>query len=289
MSSLNHPLETARSQKQELANQEVAFNDRATLQIQEAQERAAEASQKAWDTATKQINSAFDSQINGLLRGTTSWNQAMKNVLASLTEDVIKFFVNWTLQQGEVYARDLVFGNARVLAHVSGNAAIAGSDASAAGVGALAWIGNALKAVEADAAQVFGGVFANLAPILGPAAAGPAAAASASVISAGGAIASADIGMWSVPSDMLSLVHHNELIMPAAQAGAFREMLSAGGGQGRGAGGGVAIHPTVNIHTSALDGASVDQFWRNNQRGMMKSIDEAVRHGAHLGLRKLTR
>jgi hypothetical protein len=34
---------------------------------------------------------------------------------------------------------------------------------------------------------------------------------------------------------------------------------------------------------------SVDQFWRNNQRGMMRAIEEAVRHGVHLGLRGLRR
>ena len=43
------------------------------------------------------------------------------------------------------------------------------------------------------------------------------------------AIGSADIGMWDVPRDELTLIHQNELVMPAAQAGAFRGMLSSGG------------------------------------------------------------
>ena len=277
------------TKKQELANQELAFNDRVSLQIQQAQEKAAEASQKAWDTATKQINSAFDSQINGLLRGTTSWSQALRNVLASLTEDLVKFFVNWTLQLGETYARDLLLNNARVANHLTGNAAIAASDAGAAASGAFASIANAMKAIEADAARAFGGVFAFLAPIMGPAAAGPAAGASAAVLGAGASIASADIGMWSVPHDMLSLVHHNELIMPATQAGAFRDMLTGGGANGGQGGGGVSIHPTTNLNISAVDRAGVAQFFRDNQRDMMHAINGAVRQGAHLGLRKLNR
>ena len=81
-------------------------------------------------------------------------------------------------------------------------------------------------------------MFGFLAPIMGPFAAGPAAAAQATVASMAGAVASADIGMWQVPEDMLTLVHHNELVMPAAEAGAFRGLLSnepPGGAAGRGA------------------------------------------------------
>jgi hypothetical protein len=90
--------------------------------------------------------------------------------------------------------------------------------------------------------------------------------------------------MWSVPADMLTLVHHNELIMPAREAGAFREML--GGGE-RG-GGNVAIAPTTHFHVNALDAGSVSQWMRANSAQMLRSIDEAVRHGAHLGLRRVS-
>ena len=62
--------------------------------------------------------------------------------------------------------------------------------------------------------------------LAGPAAAGPAAA-EATVISVGsGLVAAADIGMWQSPSDQLAMIHRNELVMPAAEAGAFRSMLS---------------------------------------------------------------
>jgi hypothetical protein len=102
------------------------------------------------------------------------------------------------------------------------------------------------------------------------------------------AVASADIGMWSVPQDMLSLVHHNELIMPAAEAGAFRDLLGARtSGEIGQAGASVAIHPTTNFHVSALDAGSVSQWMKANSATMLKSIDEAVRHGAALGLRRL--
>ena len=57
---------------------------------------------------------------------------------------------------------------------------------------------------------------------------------------------------------------------------------------GAGAGGGsVAIHPTTHFHVNAMDGASVASWMRSNGPGMAKALDQAVRHGAALGLKRL--
>jgi len=100
-------------------------------------------------------------------------------------------------------------------------------------------------------------------------------------------VASADIGMWRAPQDMLTLIHHNELIMPAAEAGAFRSMLGASASGGASAAPSVAIHPTTHFNVSAIDGPSVASWMRSNGPGMAKALDEAVRHGAALGLKRL--
>lgn len=49
----------------------------------------------------------------------------------------------------------------------------------------------------------------------------------------------------------------------------------------------VSIHPAVHIHNNNVDSASVSQFYRQHQREMMKSVESAVRNGAHLGLKGL--
>jgi hypothetical protein len=217
-----------------------------------------------------------------LLRGTTSWGQATKNVLATMTEDLIKYSVNEGLLSAENLAR-----------HSAMNLGILTSDETTqvAATGAHAAGAAAQKAIDsstifADASRVAAGAYAAMAgiPIIGPELGAAAAAASYA-----GALAfnSFDIGAWTVPHDQLAMVHRNELVMPAAEAGAFRDMLSGGGARGDGGGSNVSVTPTTHFHVSAIDGASVDQFLRNNQRGMMRSIDEAVRHGAHLGLRSL--
>jgi hypothetical protein len=107
------------------------------------------------------------------------------------------------------------------------------------------------------------------------------------VLSVGGGLVSADIGMWRVPTDTLAMVHRSELVMPATQADAFRAMLSGSNPIG-GGGAGLAIHPSLNMNVHALDGDSVKQFMRNNQRQIMQSMHASVRSGAHLGLKSLT-
>ena len=64
-----------------------------------------------------------------------------------------------------------------------------------------------VRSILSSAAEAFAGVFGFLSPLMGPFAAGPAAAAQATVASMASSVASADIGMWQVPQDMLTLVH----------------------------------------------------------------------------------
>ena len=79
------------------------------------------------------------------------------------------------------------------------------------------------------------------------------------------------------------MVHKNELIMPANEAGAFRDFLG-NAANGGGAGGGVAINPTTHFHLNAIDGPSTASWMRANGPGMAKALDQAVRHGAALGI-----
>ena len=119
---------------------------------------------------------------------------------------------------------------------------------------------------------------------MGPAAAGPAAGAYGSVAAMAGSVASADIGMWNVPEDMLTLIHHNELVMPSTEATALRDMLASGAGA---SGSSVHIAPTTHFHISAVDSGSVAQWMKANSSTMLSAIDEAVRHGAALGMKRL--
>jgi len=225
------------------------------------------------------VTGAFNSQLRGLLSGTETWRTAFRSVLQQLVIDFIeqseRMVVQWAVSEA-----------AKTSASAAGTASRAGLEQAGASASLAAQGAAMIRSILGSAAETFAGVFGFLAPVMGPFAAGPAAAAQATVASAVGAVASADIGMWSVPADMLTLVHHNELIMPAAEAGVFRDML-AGGSRGGAGGANVSITPTTHFHVNALDGGSVSQWMRSNSGEMLRAVDEAVRHGAHLGLRRL--
>jgi hypothetical protein len=235
--------------------------------------------QRSYESFAISVEGAFNSQLRGLLSGTQTWRTAFSGVLESL---LVKF-IEWT----ETTVAHYVIGEAmKTAATTAGVATRTGAEQAGAAASMASQAAAMIRSILSSAAETFAGVFGFLSPLMGPLAIGPAAAAQATVAGMAGAVASADIGMWQVPQDMLTLVHHNELIMPAAEAGALRSMLSDGA-SGGGGGSAVHIHPTTNLHVSALDSGSVSQWMRSNSGAMLKAVDEAVRHGARLGLRRL--
>ena len=134
---------------------------------------------------------------------------------------------------------------AQTTATTSGAAARAAAEQSASGAGLLAGVANALEAIGAEAAQVFAGVFAFLAPTMGPAAAGPAAAAQASVL----AVPKLDAGTDYVVRGGFALIHPGETIIPAAR--------------GSGPYTGAAMRPQVHAPVSIrCFGAGFRKAWR---------------------------
>ena len=276
--------------RRDLDTQSLAQRQRISDQIAQLernkQNALAQLTQESLDSQTRQyeqygsvVTSSFNGQLRGLLAGTENFGAASKRVLGDL---IIKF-----IEKSEQSVVQWLAGEAaKTSATASGVASRTALEQGGAAASLSAQGATIIRSILGSAAEAFAGVFGFLAPIMGPLAVGPAAAAQATVASVAGAVASADIGMWSVPGDMLTLVHHNELIMPAAEAGAFRNLLGDGGG-GKNEANNVSITPTTHFHVNALDGASVSQWMRSNSAEMLRAVDEAVRHGAHLGLKRV--
>jgi hypothetical protein len=227
-------------------------------------EQSIAAQQAMWNGYFSTVTGAFNSQLRGLLEGTTTWHKAMIKTLEDLTikfiEMVEEMVVKWA-------AAEL----AQTTATTSGAAVRAAAEQTSSSAGILTNAANAVQAIMTDAAQAFAGVFAFLAPTMGPAAAGPAAAAQASVSAA----AVFDVGTDYVVRGGLALIHPGETIIPPAR----------GSGPYTGGAMGAQIHAPVNINVSALDSQSVSRFFNDNSRHMLRAINDAVKRGAHLGLR----
>ncbi|MGD0023412.1 MAG: hypothetical protein ABSC37_02130 [Xanthobacteraceae bacterium] len=226
-------------------------------------EQSIAAQQSMWNGYLSTLTSAFNSQLRGLLAGTTSWSTAFKKMLGDM-------IIKWIEMCEEMVVKWAAAQLAQTTASTSGAAARAAADESASSAGMLSMVANAIKAIMTDAGQAFAGVFAFLAPTMGPAAAGPAAAAQASVSAA----AIFDVGTDYVVRGGLALIHPGETIIPPAR----------GSGPYSGAGG-AQVHAPVSINVSALDSQSVKRFFNDNSSHMLRAINDAVKRGAHLGLR----
>ena len=255
------------AKRQEILNQQLAFTDKVTEQIFTVEKQAAEKTEAAWDNAMKSINGAFDSQISGLVSGTTSWGNAARSVLRSLTVDVIRFFVNWGLEQAENTAKAIVLDNSRVTAHLAGQTAIVAADSATNDAGIVSMIANALKGIMTDAGQVAAGVTAFLAPTMGPAAIPAGAAAGGAVAAFAGATFAT--GAWSIPGDMIAGLHRGEMVVPSRGgiADEFRSFMS-GGGFGRG---GASAPGGGNTHHWDFRGSNV-----GDQTALVRKIVAAL-------------
>lgn len=251
-------------QRQGISNRILALEAKHRTDMLRLDEQSIAAQQALWDKYLSTVTSAFNSQLRGLLEGTTSWHQATIKMLEDLT---IKFIE----MAEQMVVKWLSAELAKTTATTSGAAVRTAAEQSSSDAGLLANAAAAMKSIMTDAAQTFAGVFAFLSPTMGPAAAGPAAAAEASVSAA----AIFDVGTDYVVRGGLALIHPGETIIPAAR----------GSGPYSGAGDSPQVHAPVSINVSALDSQSVSRFFNDNSRHMLRAINDAVKRGAHLGLR----
>ena len=161
-------------QKQKVLDKMTALEIKYNTDMIRLDAQAIAQQQQMWTSSLSTIENAFNSQLRGLLAGTTSWSTAFKNILGDI---IIKFIETCEQMVAKWIAAEL----AQTTATTSGAAARVAAEQGAASSGILANAASALQAIMTDAAQAFAGVFAFLAPVMGPAAAGPAAAAQATV------------------------------------------------------------------------------------------------------------
>jgi hypothetical protein len=261
-----------------IENQKNAIIGRSINERLKAEEQAALKSAQEWKAAADQVASAFNSQLQKLLAGTEKWSQAMKNIAADLVlkmiEGQVKATAEFIAEKAREVAVALTAEQSKSAAAEAGAALRSAAEVATGQTSILAVIGNALKSIFASASQTGAEVSAAVAPEAGPAAPAIGAGAMATV-AAFASTGKFDVGTDYVVRGGLAVIHQGETIVPAAR----------GSGPYTGAGMGSTVHAPVSVNVSALDSRSIERFFNDNARHMIRAINKGVQNGAHLGLR----
>jgi hypothetical protein len=237
----------------------------------------------------EQIGSTVSSSITGMITGQLRLRDAARNILLQIIHSFIqarvKTVADWLAGVAAQTAATTTGEAAKTAAVTAGVAARSGAESAGATASLASTISGVLKSITASAGETFAGIFGFLSPVMGPAAAGPAAAGEATVLAVGAGLASYATGAWSLPADMIAHVHRGEMIVPAGVTPWAQGVLSGAantpGVQT------VHVHHATNFNVSAMDSRSVRQFFNDHSRTIMRTINESVRTGSHVGLSKL--
>lgn len=235
----------------------------------------------------EKIGNTVASSIMGMIQGHETLRQAAQKVLLGILQDFIqariKMVADWAAGVATQVTATQVGETAKTTAVAAGTTAQVTAQQSGAAASLAVNAAAMIRQILASAQETFAGVFGFLAPVMGPAAAGPAAEAQGVVMGA----ASFAVGSWQLPSDMIAQVHQGEMIVPAAQTPWAQGLMSnAAGGAG---GGGVTVNHATHFNISAMDSGDVKRWFKQNGRTVMRTVNESVRLGAHLGLSRLAR
>jgi hypothetical protein len=261
-----------------IANQRVVVEAKAANDIEKANDQAALKSAQEWKSVADQIAGAFNSQLQKLLSGTETWSQAMKKISADLAlkfiENQVKATAEFLTEKARELAGTIAGESAKTSATTAGAALRAGAEVASGQTSILAVVANAIKSIYASGGETGAKVTAAVADEAGPAAPAIGAAAAAATIAPNLAlVANYDIGTDYVLRGGLAIIHQGEQIRPAVGSGPYTGKNDRGGD----------THVALNI--TAMDSRSVERFFHDNAKHMIRAINNGIKSGAHLGLR----
>ncbi len=225
------------------------------------------------DPSERRRRGIFDSLQQDVSRGfSRAFNRVLvegrrfRDALRDIARDVLEAFLDTASQ--------LAFNWLRTQIEMTFAAKVGAQERKQAEQGGLIEVKNlhaesAVEAIATDAVQGEGGVFAFLAPIMGPFAASPAAIAGLAVAALAGSIAFAERG-FDVPADTLAYLHKDEMVLPAALAERIRGLSEP---RGRAPSG-----PTIGqVVIHATDADSFKRMLRRNPGAIADAMMAAHR------------
>jgi hypothetical protein len=250
---------------QEIQNQIDKIKAQGELVAAKAQTDSLRLQQKNLDQFFSKAKSAMDQSISGFLKGTESFAKAWQNMWADMVVSMVQKLADMMLKWVEHHVAMLVI-------HTTEKEGEVAADASAAAESKGISLADAIAKIHHSAAAAASRVYEAEAP-LGPVIAGLLAAGTYTAVLGFGAMASAESGQYYVPNNQLTMLHPQEMVLPAGIANQMRSVIG-GGGDGSG-GSGVTV--VVNHSVSAVDAASFQGHIRRHGNMIANEVTRALK------------
>lgn len=220
-----------------LQNKEAKEEGRLLREEQKAHEQLNAKLKAEWAGVTSALETSMAGAIKGMLAGTESFGQAMRNIFVAVFDAIISKLIQWVITWIENLILAAVTNKVTAGAQVIANASVAAT-AAMASVAAIPFYGWAM------------------APEVG----------AATYLEAMAYLPSAASG-WEVPRDTLAMVHKDEKILPAAFSQGLDQLIKGGGGGGE-------LH--AHVHVTAIDTQSGAEFIQQNIRSIASGLSREL-------------
>jgi hypothetical protein len=226
---------------QEIENQIAKAQQQSALVGTKAVTDGLKAQEQQYKQVFQQIGNAFASTITGLVEGTETVSQAFTKMFDSMIQSLVNYLVQKEAKKAEEWALDAIHAAAKKALNVAG----AHSSANAAAANTLADVPYPLNIPASTSVLAVGEAYADS--------------------------ASAEGGQYLVPGPQLTMLHPQEMVLPAGLANQMRNVIS-GGGNG---GGGITV--VVNHSVSAVDAASFQGHIRRHSNMIANEVTRALK------------
>ena len=248
---------------QEIQNQIEKIKAQSELISAKAQTDSLRLQEKNLTQFFSKVKSAMDQSISGLLKGTESFSKAWQNMWSDMVISMVQKLADMMLKWIEHHVAMLVI-------HTTEKEGEVAADASAAAESKGISLADAIAKIHHSAAAAASRVYEAEAP-LGPVIAGLLAAGTYTAVLGFGAMASAEGGQYYVPNNQLTMLHPQEMVLPAGIANQMRSVIGGGGSGGSG------MTVVINHSVSAVDAASFQGHIRRHSNMIANEVTRALK------------
>jgi hypothetical protein len=249
----------------EIENQIIKIKAQSNEIAAKAQTDSMKLQEKNIDQVFSKIKSGMDQTIRGMLTGTENfskaWQQMWSGMVVSMAEKLADMLLKW-----------IEHHVAMLIIHTQEKESEVGADAAASAQSKGISLADAMAKIHHSAAAAASRIYTAEAP-LGPVIAGLLAAGAYTAVLGFGAMASAEGGQYYVPNNQLTMLHPQEMVLPAGIANQMRSVI---GGGGSGSGTTVIVNHSVN----AVDAVSFQQHIRRHSNMIANEVTRALKRKA---------